>query len=127
MFLSAEHETPRPIGQLAPWRGMRITRTSSAKFAAPELRSDSQFAGFLQEFLFKLHVAEGVSELVAFGRERVEILDRRELYGFEARFGARSAHDPRNMVWRACSRPETFIFSTIKGMSFSGVIIAFVS
>ena len=82
---------------------------------APELRSYSQFAGFLQKFLFKLHVAEGVSKLVALGRERVEVLDRCKLYGFEARFGTRSAHNPCNVVWRACSRPETLHFFNHKG------------
>ncbi|CDE85779.1 unknown [Coraliomargarita sp. CAG:312] len=35
MLRSAEQDTPRPIGQLAPWRGMRIILTSKAKFAPP--------------------------------------------------------------------------------------------
>ena len=35
MFRSAEQETPIPIGQEAPWRGRRTTRTSSAKYLPP--------------------------------------------------------------------------------------------
>ena len=32
---SAEHDTPRPTGHDAPWRGRRITRTSWAKYLPP--------------------------------------------------------------------------------------------
>ena len=35
MFLSAEQLTPMPIGQLAPWRGRRITRMSCASALPP--------------------------------------------------------------------------------------------
>ena len=32
---SAEHDTPMPIGRLAPWRGRRMTRTSWQKYLPP--------------------------------------------------------------------------------------------
>src|SRR3546814_5171831 len=32
---SAEQDTPMPIGQLAPWRGNRMTRTSWQKYLPP--------------------------------------------------------------------------------------------
>jgi hypothetical protein len=37
---SAEHETPRPTGHDAPWRGRRITRTSWQKYLGAGCGSD---------------------------------------------------------------------------------------
>ena len=127
MFLSAEHETPRPIGQLAPWRGMRITRTSSAKFAPPNCAPIPNLRVSSKSFFSSSMSRKACPSLLpSVGRESRYLTDA----SFTVLRHASALVPPTtHAIWYGghAAVPRPFIFSTIKGMSFSGVIIAFVS
>ena len=62
---SAEQFTPIPTGHDAAWRGIRITRTSSNKVFAPELRPDAALLAYLQYFRLPLQSRKARPPVVA--------------------------------------------------------------
>ena len=65
---SAEQETPMPTGQEAPWRGRRMTRTSSAKYLPPNCAPMPISRAACEQFRLEFEVAERPAVLVAGGR-----------------------------------------------------------
>ena len=73
---------------------------------AAELRAEAEVLRFLQQFLFKLHIAERLTVLVAFGRQAVVVAGGGQLDGFQRRFRRSPADDKGDVV------PRVRIFST---------------
>src|SRR5664279_500578 len=68
---------------------------------AAKLRTDPTLLGGFEDAGFKLDVPEGLAQLVALGRERVEVFGRGELDGFEAGLGRGAPDDNGQVVGRA--------------------------
>ena len=124
---SALHETPMPMGSEAPWRGRRITRTSSAKYLPPNCAPMP-------------HCWADSSNCASSSRSRnarpcalpvvgkcVEILRRGQLHGLHRRFGRRAADHERQVVRRAGGRAEVTIFCVRNSTSALGFSTARVS
>ena len=73
---------------------------------AAELGPDPALAGQIHDLLFELRVAEGPAELVALGRQVVEIPRAGELHGLHRRLGRGPADDDRQVIRRACGRAQ---------------------
>jgi hypothetical protein len=58
---SAEHETPMPIGRLAPWRGRPDHAHVVAEVLAAELRADLEALGHAPDLVLELGVADRVA------------------------------------------------------------------
>ena len=101
MLRSALQETPMPTGQLAPWRGRRMTRTSSAKYLPPNCAPMPLCCASSRTFRLRVQVAERPAVLVAAGRQRVEVSGRGELDRLQAGLGAGAADDEDEVVGRA--------------------------
>ncbi len=68
---------------------------------AAKLRAEAEVLRFLQQFLFKLHIAERLTVLVAFGRQAIVVAGRGQLDGLQRRFRRSPADDKGDVVRRA--------------------------
>ena len=98
---SAEHDTAMPTGSDAPCRGSRITRTSWQKYLPPNCAPMPNCRVELQHLLLEVAVAEGVAQLRARGRQRVEVARRRQLGHLERVLRGHPADDDGQVVGRA--------------------------
>ena len=103
---SAEHDTPRPTGHDAPWRGSRITRTSCAKYLPPNCAPMPVSLQSLLHLLLERRVAERAAVLVAGRGQVVEVARGRELHGLERHLGGGAADHEREVVGRTGRRAE---------------------
>ena len=97
---SAEQHTAIATGQLAPWRGSRITRASWQKYLPPNCAPMPVAARDLEHLLLPLEIAERAAERAALGRQMIEVARRRELRDLERLLGARPADHDREVIRR---------------------------
>ncbi|MNV47215.1 hypothetical protein D3C71_1390750 [compost metagenome] len=71
------------------------------KVFTAKLRAQSQVLRFFQQLFFQRHVAECLTVLIAFGRQAIIVLGRRQFYGFQGCFRRGAADNERHVVRRA--------------------------
>jgi hypothetical protein len=92
---SEPHRARRPVARQADHA--HIVR----EVLAPELGPDAGLVAELLHLLLELEVAEGASELVARGRQRVQVTRARELHRLERELRRRAPDHERQVIGRA--------------------------
>ena len=90
-----------PTGQLAPWRGRRMTRTSWQKYLPPNWAPMPMCLGHLAGSLLPFQVAVCLAVRCRRRRQGVVIVRRRHLDGFQRCFRRRAADHDGKVIGRA--------------------------
>ncbi|CAB4562190.1 unannotated protein [freshwater metagenome] len=77
-----------------------------AEVLAAELSAVTDCLRHLENFLFEVQIAESVPSAVTLGRQRVEVVRRGELRGFQRKLGRRATDDNGEVVRRARRRTD---------------------
>ena len=79
-----------------------------AEMAAPELGSQAELPGAFQQHRLQGSIPEGVSALGTLVGQRVQILGRCQLHGFQVEFGGSPAHHHGQVIRRAGRGAQAF-------------------